>query len=123
MEPTPRTPLLIWPGLVAAILLVLVRLVLPAVAPDATVFQVPLAMLGVVGGLVMGLAVVVWWTFFSRAPRPERWGALVLMAVGLFATSLVVHPSISNGMMGMMLPIFAVPVLGLALVAGAVVSR
>ena len=75
------------------------------------------------GGLVGGLAVVVWWLFFSRAPWSERVGAIVLMIVALFATSRIVHESIANGMMGMMFPIYAIPVLSLAFVAWAVASR
>jgi outer membrane protein assembly factor BamB len=86
------------------------------VAPDA-------APLGMIGGVVCGLAVVVWWLFFSRAPWSERVGAIVLIIGALFATSRIVHESISNGMMGMMLPIFAIPVLSLALVASAAASR
>src|SRR5216684_528949 len=69
------------------------------------------------------LAVVLQWLFFSRAPWSERVGAIVLMPVALFATSRIVHESIANGMMGMMLPIYAIPVLSLALVAWAVASR
>jgi outer membrane protein assembly factor BamB len=65
----------------------------------------------------------VWWLFFSRAPWSERVGAIVLMVGGVAATSQVVHESIANGMQGMMLPIFAVPVLSLALVASAAASR
>ena len=73
---------------------------------------------GVLGGLVGGLAVVVWWLFFSRAPWSERLGAIVLMIVALVATRPLVHESIANGMMGMMFPIFAIPVLSLALSPG-----
>src|SRR2546426_214759 len=115
-EPTPRKPLRLWPGVVAAVLLLLVRFVVPIVVPGTMMF-------GVLGGLVGALAVVVWWLFFSRAPWTERVGAIVLMIVALYATSRLVHKSIANGMMGMMLPIFAIPVLSLALVAWAVASR
>jgi hypothetical protein len=45
------------------------------------------------------------------------------MAGALLATSRVVHESIANGMMGMMLPIYAIPVLSVALVAWAVATR
>jgi outer membrane protein assembly factor BamB len=45
------------------------------------------------------------------------------MVVALFATSRVVHPSIANGMMGMMLPIYAIPLLSLALVVWAIAFR
>ena len=77
----------------------------------------------VLGGLVFGLAIIVWWLFFSRAAWVERLGALVLMVVALAATSRLVHESISNGMMGFMLSIYAAPLLSLGLVAGAAASR
>jgi outer membrane protein assembly factor BamB len=80
-------------------------------------------MFGVIGGLVGSLAIVVWWVFLSRAPWVDRLGAIGLMIVVLFATSRFVHESIANGMMGMMLPIYAIPVLSLTLVAWAVASR
>jgi hypothetical protein len=75
------------------------------------------------GALAAAVAVVVWWLFFSRAPWSERVSAILLAIVALLATRRVVHPSISGGMMGMMLPVYAVPVLCLALVAGAVAGH
>ena len=75
------------------------------------------------GGIVGGLAVVVWWLFFSRAPWSERLGAVVLMIVALVATSRIVHESIATGAMGMLFPILAIPVLSLAFVVWAVASR
>jgi len=115
-EPVSRKPLRLWPGVIAAALLVLIRFVVPVVVPDATIF-------GVLGALVCALAIIVWWLFFSRALWSERVGVLVVMAVTLFATSRVVHASVANGMMGMMLPIFGIPLLSLALVAAAVAGR
>jgi outer membrane protein assembly factor BamB len=98
------------------VLLLLVRFVVPIVVPGTMMF-------GVIGGLVGALAIVVWWLFFSRARWPERVSAILLMIVALFATSRLVHESIANGMMGMMLPIYAIPIVSLALVAWAVASR
>lgn len=116
-EPTPRKPLRLWPGVLIVVLQWLARFVLPLVVPAAGFY-------GVIGGIFGGgLAVVVWWLFFSRAPWIERVGALVLMPVALLATSRIVDESIATGMMGMMLPIFAIPVLCLALVFWAVASR
>jgi outer membrane protein assembly factor BamB len=115
-ELTPRRPLRLWPGVLAVVLLWLARLVVPLVAPEAAVF-------GVLGGIAGGFAILVWWLFFSRAPWSERVGAIVLMVVALLATSRIVHESIANGMMGMMLPIFAIPLLSTALVCWAVASR
>src|SRR5215212_3983354 len=112
----PRKPLRLWPGVLAAVLLLLVRFVLPAVAPETMMYAV-------IGGLACGLAVVVWWAFFSRAPRSERLGTILLMIVAMVATSRILHESIAGGMMGMMFPVYAIPLLSVALVASVVASR
>jgi outer membrane protein assembly factor BamB len=65
----------------------------------------------------------VWWLFFSRAPWVERVGALVLMVVAIIATKRFVHESIAGGGMGMLLYVYAIPVVSLALVVWAVASR
>jgi outer membrane protein assembly factor BamB len=115
-EPTAPRPLRLWPGVVAVALQWLVFLVVPIVMPSA-------GGTAILGGVVGGLAVLVWWLFFSRAPWSERVGAIVLMVVAVMATRRLVHESIANGMMGMMLPIFSIPVLSLALVASAAAGR
>ncbi len=115
--PTPRKPLRLWPGVVAAALLVLIRFVLPLVSPDAMMYAV-------MGGLAGALIIVLWWLFFSRAPWFERLGALALMVVALFATQrFLLHESIAGGMMGMMFFLYAIPVLSLAFVVSAVATR
>lgn len=115
-EPTPRRPLRLWPGVVGVALQWLLWLVVPRLAPEA-------AMGAMLGGAALGLVVVAWWLFFSRAPGSDRVGAIILMVVALFAVSLVVHKSIAGGMMGFMLVMYAIPALSLALVAGAIVGR
>ena len=115
-EPTLEKPLRLWPGVVVAGLVALGMFVLPVVAPDAAIY-------GFLGAVVGGLLIALWWTFFSRAPWLERLGTLALIVVALFLTSRVVHESIRGGMMGMMLGVYSVPVMGLALVAGAVAGR
>jgi outer membrane protein assembly factor BamB len=109
---TPRKPLRLWPGVVAAVLLSLLWFVVPVVFPDG-------ALVALAGAFAAILAIVVWWLFFSRAPWPERVGAILLATVALLATRRVVHQSIAGGMMGMLLFVYAVPILSLALVAGA----
>ncbi len=115
-EPTRQKPLRLWPGVVAVVLQWLARFGVPIFVPEAIPF-------GVIGGLLGGLAIVVWWAFFSRAPRSERWGAVVLMIVALVATSRFIHESIATSMMGMMFAIYATPVLSLAFVVWAVAGR
>src|SRR5438093_13666923 len=101
--PAPRTQLRLWPGVVAVVLQWLVRFVLPIVAPEA-------GGTAILGGLAGGLAVLVWWLFFSRAPWSERVGAIVLIVVALIGTARLVHESIANGMVGMMRPIYTTPI-------------
>src|SRR5262245_24225828 len=110
-----RPRLRLWPGVVLVVLQWLIRFVMPAVASETSMFAV-------IGGIAGGAAVLIWWLFLSRAPGVERLGAIALMAVALFATSGVVHESIANGMMGMMLIVFSIPLLSLALVTWAVAS-
>lgn len=112
-----RKPLRLWPGVIAAALIVLVKLVLPLVAPAGT------PVVGFLGGLAAGLAVAVWWLFFSRAPWLERLGAIALMIVALFTTKNLLHVSIAEAGQGMLFLILALPVVSLALVAWAVASR
>ena len=115
-ELTPRRSLRLWPGVVAVVLQWLIRFLVPILIPGSGAFAI-------LGGLAGGLAVIVWWLFFSRVPWSERVGAIVLMVGALLATSRLVHESIADGMMGMMLPIFAIPVLSLALVASVAAGR
>ncbi|HVG30598.1 MAG TPA: PQQ-binding-like beta-propeller repeat protein [Pyrinomonadaceae bacterium] len=115
-RPTPRKPLRLWPGVVV----VVVQWVLWVAVP---IFSRDTAIVAVLGAIALGLAVVVWWLFFSRALWAERVGAIVLMIVAVIVTKRIVHPSIAGGMMGYMLPAYAVPPLSLALVAWAVATR
>ena len=115
-EPTPQKPLRLWPGVVFAVLLLVARFGVPIVAPGAMVFAI-------LGGLLGGLAIFVWWAFFSRAPRYDRWGALALMIVALAVIPRVLHESVRTGNMGMQFTLYAIPALGLALVVWAVSTR
>ena len=115
-DSTLQKPLRLWPGVVLVVLQWLGRFVVPVVMPEAMPF-------GMLGALACGLAIIVWWVFFSRAPRADRWGALSLMVVGLVATRFVLHESIATGMMGMMYFLYVVPVLSLGLVVWAVACR
>jgi len=115
-ESTQQKPLRLWPGVLIVVIQWLARFVVPIFVPKALIY-------GVLGGVVGGLAIVVWWAFFSRAPRMERWGAILVMIVAVVATPLVLHESVANGMMGLMFAIYAIPGISLAFVLGVVVSR
>jgi hypothetical protein len=77
----------------------------------------------ILAGVAGALIVLLWWTFFSRAPWFERIAAVAIMVGAVALTSRLVHESIANGMMGFMLYVYAAPVLTLALVAWAAASR
>ena len=112
----PRKPLRLWPGVIAAALLCLIRYVTPVFFPDLDAFAV-------IGGIVGSLAVLLWWLGFSRAPWIERLGAIVVMIVAPIVTMRVIHESIATGMMGMMLPLYSIPVMSVALVTWAVATQ
>lgn len=109
-------PLRLWPGVALVALQWFGWLVLPLFVPEALPY-------GVMGGLLCGLLVIVWWAFFSRAPKRERWIGVLLMIVALAATPLLLHESIATGMMGMMFFVYALPLVSLVFVLWAVVSR
>jgi outer membrane protein assembly factor BamB len=111
-----RNLLRVWPGLIAVTLQWLVMFVLPVFAPEH-------GGTAILGGVGLGLVVIVWWLFFSRAAWAERLGAIALIVVAVAITKRLVHPSVANGMMGFMVFLFSIPLMSLALVAWAAASR
>ena len=111
-EPTPRKPLRLWPGVAAAVLLVLVGYVVP-------LFEPRYAGLGMIWALSLRLIVILWWLLFSRARWYERLGAIVLIVAAAMAENYVVHASIAGGAQGYLTYILAIPTLSVALVAWA----
>jgi outer membrane protein assembly factor BamB len=116
VQPIPRKPLRLWPGVVFAVLQLLSMFVLPVVVPGALIY-------GMLGGVVCALAILVWWAFFSRAPHIERWGIIALIIVVILVTRFILHKSIAGAGMGMMFPVYGLISAGIALVIGAAVSR
>ena len=109
-----RTPLRLWPGVVAVTLQWLARFGIKAMVPGFQGFA-----LGAQGGLIGAVAVVVWWVFLSRAPWTDRLGGILLMFAGLGAAWHFKHESMGP----FWLFTYAIPVLCLAFVLGAVASR
>ena len=103
-EPTRQKPLRLWPGVVIVVLQWLAMFAAPIFVADSTV----VAMLGGVAG--GGLAILVWWAFFSRAPRAERWGAVVLVVFAIVATPRFLHESVATGNVGLQFYFYAIPV-------------
>lgn len=109
----PQKPLRLWPGIIAVALLWFFRIGVKALVPGITGFGY-----AVMGSLALALVLIVWWAFFSRARRWERFGALALIAGALGVTWLLKHES-------MWIPwlfAYAIPILSLAFVAWAVAT-
>ena len=113
-SPRPLKPLRVWPGVVAAVALLLLRFGVKAVVPGFTGFA-----RGMMWSFYAAGAVLVWWLLLSRARWFERLGGLALIAAGLGAAWQLRHSSMGP------LWLFgsAIPGVALALVAGAVAAR
>jgi outer membrane protein assembly factor BamB len=113
----PSTPVRILPGIILLALQYGSRFGLPLVDD-------PLGMqLGMMGGLVFGLGIFIWWVFFSRIPSFERWGAFLLATVLLILTPFALHESIRTAQMGLAYFFHAIPTVSFVLVAWAVARR
>jgi len=118
-----QSPLRLWPGVTAAVLLVFLMIVLPAVAPKAVVFDMGTSLLGMLGAAVFALVILLWWLFFSRAPWSDRLFSIGVMGAAIIAVKPLTHISIQNAGMGRMFYIVALPTVALALVSWAVSTR
>ena len=116
LETAPRKPLRLWPGVVAALLLIAFKLAMPlfGTAGLPTMF---------LGGVAGGALIILWWLFLSRAPWIERLGAIVVMILAIAATVPFLDASIAEVGQGQLFYILVFPAVALALVAAAIVSR
>ncbi len=113
---TQERSLRLWPGLMIVALQWTVRWLVPLAFPDALA-------VGVLAGLLGGLGVIAWWLFWSRVPWFERLAGVGLIAVTLAVARLFLHPSVRDSMLGLMFPVYAVPVVSLAFVSWAAISE
>jgi outer membrane protein assembly factor BamB len=104
------------PGVVIVAVTALLFWVMPTVAGDVEVAGWPLAVLAMFAGILGGLATVIWWLFFSRAPWLERVGAMVVIVAGVAITKQLVHESIDGAHMGVSIFMLPIPGLCVALV-------
>ena len=114
--PKPRKPVRLWPGVVIVALQWLVLLTLPVLVAGTNG-------IALMAAAAAGVVLLLWWLFLSRMPWPDRVGAVVLMVGAVIVTKRIVHPSISNAGMGMLIFIYSIPLMSLALVASAAATR
>ncbi len=108
----------IWPAVILLSLQLFLRFILPAITPTDAVVSA-----GVLAGMAGGLLLGIWWLFFSRAGRGEKWTAagLVIGVMGL--TFVLTDSSITTGFQGLMFPVLFIPVISTVFVMWAVVFR
>jgi outer membrane protein assembly factor BamB len=110
----PRKPLRVWPGVIAVALVLAARFGVKAVVPGFRGFS-----LGMMWSFGAAALVLLWWLFLSRAPWLERLGAIALMAAAIFGAWRLRHDSMGP----LWIFAYALPVLWVALVAGAAIAR
>jgi len=115
-KPLPRKPLRVWPGITLVAIQWFAWLVIPFFLPDKILFAMAAT-------AICALAIALWWLIFSRAPWYERVAALILIVLAVIGTKRIVHVSIATGSFGFLLFVLAIPVMSLALVASAALSR
>ena len=109
-------PIRLWPGVAAAILVVLARLVIAPFVPGA-------GLIGVLAGMLGAALVALWWLFFSRVPWLERIGVLLLVVLSAMLTQRFAHSSIGGASAGLLFILLLPATVPPFLVAGAVLSR
>ena len=109
-------PLRLWPGILFSVVLISIRYLLPVLIPRAT-------MVGVLGGILLSVGIFLWWFFFSRASKIDKWGAFLLIVVSLTISWFLLDKSIATANMGMMYILYSLPVLSIAFAAWAYVTR
>lgn len=115
-ESKPRKPVRLWPGVAILALQWTAIIVIYLIMPEP-------GFIPVLAGFIGGVLLLIWWLFFSRALWVERIGIILLMVLAVMVTKRLVHPSISGGGMGMLMPILTVPFLSIALVASVAAGR
>jgi len=79
--------------------------------------------LSVFGGMLGGLAILVWWLFFSRVPLLFRWVGFLIMVLAVLALTQLADPSITTAYQGMMIYAYAIPTLCMGVVAWVILAR
>ena len=113
---TAQKPLRVWPGVVLVAIQWVAWLAVPFFLPQ---YLLP----AILATTICALGVILWWLIFSRARWYERVAAIILIFPAVILTKRIVHVSIATGSFGFLLYFMAIPVMSLALVAAAVISR
>ncbi len=102
----------LWPGIIIVILQLLIRIGIPIIIPSTVpmIFMIsPLSW----------LAIMVWWLFFSRADRSQKWISFAVIIISLILTIITIHKSLR------LLPLIAyiIPTYSIAIIIWAIISQ
>ena len=117
-EQVQQKPVNLLPGLIIVIIQWLLRFVIPMLFNGDIITQI-----AVITGLLGGVALVIWWVFFSRVKWFERLEAVVLILAALLLTNQFLDKSITTSMMGLMFVVYSIPIMCLAFIAWAYLTR
>lgn len=97
-----------WPCLIIVALQTLVRFGVPVFMPGFEGFRIAF-----LGSLLGTLLFLIWWLFFSKAPRRRRWNVLLAMVVALAGTVVLSHSSMNFiWLLGYAIPFLILAVIG-----------
>jgi outer membrane protein assembly factor BamB len=117
-QKTDVKPIRLLPGIIIVGLTLLIRFGIPIVVPNAIATSMAMMM-----GPLGAIAIMVWWGFFSRAPKGDRWLGVLMMFGALALIFPLMHVSIRTGMMGLMYPMYAFITLLSAFILWAVFAK
>lgn len=106
----------LWLGIVAIMILLFMKYLLPVINPE-------LLLIAVMGGLAGSFIVLIWWIFFSRIPRFERWIGFAFLVITNVGSYFLLHNSVRTGFGGLMFLIYSLPFTSIALVIWAALYK
>lgn len=118
LKPPNMEKLRLRPGIIIVLLQWIIAWLIPAIFPGPWMSAV-----GVLGGIACGLALMVWWAFFSKAPLFDRWSAIVIWILALFLASRFSHDSVRTAGQGMLFFAHAIPLSSLGFIVWALSCR
>src|SRR5262245_53065703 len=110
-----QKPLRLWPG-VAGVALIASGLIAAFAVPGAT-------LVGLATAVGTGVAVLIWWLGFSRAPWADRLAAPVLMVGAVLAIRPLLHASIAGAGQDRLFYVLSLPVASFSLGLWAIATR
>jgi outer membrane protein assembly factor BamB len=109
-----RASIRLWPGVVAAVILLVLRFGVKAAVPGFTGFS-----LGLLGAFAAAFVILAWWMVFSRARWSERFAAISVVLAAVALTLLLNHESLGL----FWLFTYGIPTFSVAFVAWAAAAR